>query len=292
MRRGGAPSLKPQGKNAIRAGEAMLRAAMEDPEAYPAVFRMLRLKRYAQEHPESAEALRSVWGPLRQVNEGIRAATAKIAEPLRIISAAPSPIRTVMRAICAEYQAQLAAIWADIRQVDRAGFKELLDEIRRAEDRADGQWASQFPCPRPKTAEDWQRLAVRAGLKADFALKGEWTPSDILPIVEGYFERLRDQRLSDADGSAGKGVAAVPQAPTADDGAPFYKPSYFKKYNIGDELLRRNATGGKRPVPGKVRRINKQTRRGKKKFYWYSEPDARRCWPHYFADIKKPPAGS
>jgi hypothetical protein len=73
-----------------------------------------------------------------------------------------------------------------------------------------------------------------------------------------------------------------------DDGSPFYRPSYFKKYNIGDELLRRNATGGKKHVPGKVRRVNKQTVRGKKAVYWYSEPDARKCWPHKFADAGEP----
>ena len=76
----------------------------------------------------------------------------------------------------------------------------------------------------------------------------------------------------------------VSDARTESDGAPFYKPSYFTKWNIGDELLRRNSTDQPAFVEGKVRRDNKQTCKGKKPVYWYSEPDAKRCWPHRFAE--------
>lgn len=69
-----APAREAQDKKKIRAGEALLRAAMDNPQAYPAVFRMLRLKQYAQENPGFAEALRAVWEPVRQGNEAIAAA--------------------------------------------------------------------------------------------------------------------------------------------------------------------------------------------------------------------------
>ena len=274
-RQDAAPAGDAQGGNEIRAGEALLRAAAENPEAYPGVFRMLRLKQYMLENPEFAEAVGAIWEPVRQANEAVRLVTAKVVGPLR----------PVMTAICAEYSAQLAAIQADIRQVQKDEFEKLLDEIRKAEAEADREWASSLPCPRPKTVEQWQSLAVRAGLPADFSLRGEWTPKDILPIVEGYFQRMQDQGLLRADNSADTSATETAEAPAA-DGSPFYKPAHFKQYNIGDELLRRNATSGKRYVPGKVRRINKQTRRGKRGFYWYSEPDARACWPHRFSDAE------
>lgn len=94
-----------------------------------------------------------------------------------------------------------------------------------------------------------------------------------------------------AGGGAGDGpdsgdssaAGQMPQAAhAAEDGAPFYKPSYFKEYNINDELLRRNAVQSALHVPGKVRRISKQTRQGRRGVYWYSEPDARACWPDRF----------
>jgi hypothetical protein len=245
---------------------------------------MLRLREHARRNPDFVEALRAIWEPARQVSDAVRETSNKLSEQLKVVSSVSTPLQGVMRTICAEYRAQLAAVWADIRQGQEAEYARLIDDIRRAEAEADREWASQFPCPRPKTAEDWQRLAVRAGLSADLALKGEWTPADIMPIVEGYFQRLQDRRQPDsADGDVGS-VTGAPRPPAADDGSPFYKPSYFKKYNIGDELLRRNATGGRKYAPGKVRRINKQPSRDKRKFYWYSEPDARRCWPHRFAD--------
>lgn len=71
----------------------------------------------------------------------------------------------------------------------------------------------------------------------------------------------------------------------ADDGEPFLKPKYFETQNIGGELLRRNATNGKKYVEGKVRRIKKASasgKKGKRAVYWYSDPDTRKCWPDRF----------
>lgn len=69
-----------------------------------------------------------------------------------------------------------------------------------------------------------------------------------------------------------------------DDGRPFYKPAYFEQWNIGNELLRRNGTNGKKCVEGKVRRVKRKpaTGKGKRRVYWYSEPDARKRWPDRF----------
>lgn len=82
--------------------------------------------------------------------------------------------------------------------------------------------------------------------------------------------------------------------PIPDDGKPFYKPMYFKQRRIGDELLRRNANDGKKYVESRVRRIRRKpvSGTGKRPVYWYSEPDAKRCWPDKFAGGKSGPAKS
>ena len=75
---------------------------------------------------------------------------------------------------------------------------------------------------------------------------------------------------------------------TNDDGSPFFPPRHFgNKHDIGAELLRRNATDETAYVNGKVRRVNKQTLKGKRVVHWYSEPDARKRWPDHF-DERKP----
>jgi hypothetical protein len=72
-----------------------------------------------------------------------------------------------------------------------------------------------------------------------------------------------------------------------DDGGPFYKPAYFSRWAIGDELLRRNASDEKEYTEGRVRRQRKRPANGKggRAVYWYSEPDARRRWPDRFAGV-------
>jgi hypothetical protein len=108
-------------------------------------------------------------------------------------------------------------------------------------------------------------------------------------------------------------TAAQPKAdtaeqPPADDGTPFYKPSHFKQWNVGDELLRKNATDLKKFTEGKVRRQRKRPssttakspakgkrRKGKvrtRPVYWYSEPDARKRWPDRFAATPETPPKS
>ena len=65
---------------------------------------------------------------------------------------------------------------------------------------------SDYGEPFPKTLEDWQRWLARIDapcrfLPADKAASGKWTGADILPAIEGYLQRLRDQAPGDAAGS-------------------------------------------------------------------------------------------
>jgi hypothetical protein len=118
-------------------------------------------------------------------------------------------------------------------------------------------------------------------------------------------------------GQPGESTGTTPQAdvkeqPLAGDGSPFYKPAYFQKWKISDELLRRNTTDGKAFKESKVRRRNimpsnstiklsanrtAKPRTGKRvgtkgkprPVYWYSEPDARKRWPEKFSVVEKQP---
>jgi hypothetical protein len=100
---------------------------------------------------------------------------------------------------------------------------------------------------------------------------------------EGWLWQLDSwiRKCSEAAAGESRSRDALPDAAP---GAPFYKPSYFKQWYIGDDLLRRNATNGKKYVEGKVRRVKKAPARGKGKrgVYWYSEPDTRKRWPEKF----------
>jgi len=73
-----------------------------------------------------------------------------------------------------------------------------------------------------------------------------------------------------------------------DIGEPFYKPSYFKQWNIGDELLRRNSHDGSEYLKGKVRRQHQMPKsgKGKRPTYKYSEPDIKKCWPEKFTKVE------
>jgi hypothetical protein len=82
-----------------------------------------------------------------------------------------------------------------------------------------------------------------------------------------------------------------PPPKTPDDGQPFYKPSHFATWNIGDELLRRNANDQQSYIEGRVRRIPKKplSGTGKRPVYWYSESDARKQWPDRFVVPERQP---
>jgi hypothetical protein len=106
-------------------------------------------------------------------------------------------------------------------------------------------------------------------------------------------------KANNVEGAAPIDATKIEQA--TDDGGPFYKPSYFTKWNISDEILRRNSIDANVYIPGKVRRQpavsnatihnvkvkrTKRNRSGKghpRPTYWYSESDARKRWPDKFA---------
>jgi hypothetical protein len=69
------------------------------------------------------------------------------------------------------------------------------------------EWESTYGEPFPIAIEDWKRWLARIDapgryLPAEKAASGHWTGADILPAIEGYLQRLRDQ------------TAVVPQQPT------------------------------------------------------------------------------
>jgi hypothetical protein len=134
---------------------------------------------------------------------------------------------------------------------------------------------------------------------------------DFLGILSDANRRAYDDAVTDLVCLRDKLTAATlpvsaAQSGAPADGDPFYKPAFFKKWNIGDELLRRNATDAQEYAEGKVRRQRKQpssttakspaqVKRGKgdpRPVYWYSEPDARRRWPEKFAGGKDSPSQS
>lgn len=42
----------------------------------------------------------------------------------------------------------------------------------------------------------WMREAVRAGFPPMFIIKGQWTPDELRPAIEGYYQSLRDRGVS------------------------------------------------------------------------------------------------
>ena len=109
------------------------------------------------------------------------------------------------------------------------------------------------------------------GLEPALWFDGLWTNwTELRPVLEQLAVRLQEGLLAPGETA---NAPVVPRKP--DDGEPFYKPKYFLKWHIGDELLRRNATNETTHIEGKVRRIEKRsaTGKGKRPVYWYSEPD-------------------
>jgi hypothetical protein len=166
-----------------RAGIALYQAAMKNPTDYLGFLRLVHLRKLAVENPEFCKSLNSIWQPVRKTTD--------------LITQASGRVRPLMEQVITEYGAQLCLIYADIDrqgQKEKAALEKLIKEVQHATIRADEEWAKLFDCPRPKTCEDWQRLAVRAGLSADFVFKGQWIPEDVLPIIEGYLQRFKDQQ--------------------------------------------------------------------------------------------------
>lgn len=53
-------------------------------------------------------------------------------------------------------------------------------------------WTEETGEPIPTSIEEWQRLAVRAGISPDKLWTGDWTIRRIAPYILGYLDRLRD----------------------------------------------------------------------------------------------------
>lgn len=73
-----------------------------------------------------------------------------------------------------------------------------------------------------------------------------------------------------------------PRPTSTDDGSPFYPPAHFlRHYDIPDDLLR------KAKQRGDIRTVQPKPERAR---FHYSEPDARRLWPHRFVPKPHPQA--
>ncbi|OHB54198.1 MAG: hypothetical protein A2Y12_17135 [Planctomycetes bacterium GWF2_42_9] len=167
----------------IRAGIALYQAAMANPTDYLGFLRLVHLRKMAAENDSFIKSLNAIWEPIKKTN--------------RLMAKSSPPIRGLIEKVITEFNIQLSLIKADITSQNKskkAEFDNLIEAVKKATIKADDEWSKLFDCPRPKTSEDWQRLAVRAGISADFALKGQWTPDDVLPIIEGYLQRLKDQQ--------------------------------------------------------------------------------------------------
>ena len=135
-----------------------------------------------------------------------------------------------------------------------------------------------------------QMIPVGPGSHFLFETAPVWAKlRELYPWLDSIRRRLvANAPLPAEDVKAGATEALAGDVTQADDGSPFYKPSYFQTWGIGDELLRRNSTDKKKYVEGKVRRLKKKpsTGKGKRAVYWYSEPDTRKCWPDKFATVE------
>jgi len=157
----------------------------------------------------------------------------------------------------------------------------------------------QPPAAEAKAAAAEKPQAAAAFSMSHEIMKRKIADQDAELLLEMDMDSLRQQRRrqvtlraaaaqADKPGLDATAAAAEPQADKPgipDDGRPFYKPSYFQTWGIGDELLRRNSTDKKKYVEGKVRRQKKKpaTGKGKRAVYWYSEPDVQKRWPDRFA---------
>jgi hypothetical protein len=130
----------------------------------------------------------------------------------------------------------------------------------------------------PKYQSDIEGAAACEGLAAQ-----DWIAKSALAEVRRYvLSQPHLMAFFIARRNVAGQVGAEAQSAT---GKPFYKPKYFEQWNIGGELLRRNATNdGDTYVEGKVRRTPKEPAggMGKRPVYWYSESDARKRWPDRF----------
>jgi hypothetical protein len=156
------------------------------------------------------------------------------------------------------------------------------------------------PCNTPAFSQ-WRDNAIAGIAEKSLPPLSDWTRWMIHRDTQALLCKLSAEYGQAAKAAAAEKPHAAAQADKpgldataaaaeaqAGDGRPFYNPSYFQTWSIGDELLRRNSTDKKKYVEGKVRRQKKKpaTGKGKRAVYWYSEPDTRKCWPDKFATVE------
>lgn len=94
--------------------------------------------------------------------------------------------------------------WAIAIQKAAPALKVIIDaERKRAEWEAnkaaidaqiakrEAEWEAEFGMPYPRDLEDWERLAVWAGVSGETVFQGKWTPRRLAPIIEGYAMRRK-----------------------------------------------------------------------------------------------------
>jgi len=94
------------------------------------------------------------------------------------------------------------------------GFHEdlTLEDYQQIQDALDemvNSWEQTYGMSFPRSVEEMMRLAVRAGIPAEIVYEGRWTLADVLPVIEGYLQRLADQCSSQPQASArqpGRGI--------------------------------------------------------------------------------------
>ena len=96
--------------------------------------------------------------------------------------------------------------------------------------------------------KDWKRLAVRAGVDPNYLLKGQWTFSELEPIINGYLQRLGDKNEQEESGDNNELQAALAAtlaavqvgAPDLGDDMAFARDTSRPVRERLEELMRRN----------------------------------------------------
>ena len=82
-----------------------------------------------------------------------------------------------------------------------AAFSEAIEEIAPQIANSLAEWENAYGQPYPKSDEDWVRLLVQTGMSPDAVLNCRYSPEHAVAIVEGYLQRLCDQRKQMANPS-------------------------------------------------------------------------------------------
>lgn len=142
-------------------------------------------KAFLEHHPDAQDSL------------GLRKAQAR----LRAFGNAVGQLAHVER-----LAARLVADALNAETAPNAERRRVLAQVQAELSTEDQKWRTKFGEPYPVCVDDLKRMAARAGLGADTVHAGEWTADDVLPVIEGYLQRLADGRGQSV--SAGRRAAA------------------------------------------------------------------------------------